>query len=61
MTAVKQQHYLPQFYLRSFTDERGFLHVVRRSGDHLGPSMRVSLIACAANHIFMKLRGVRRA
>lgn len=37
MTAVKQQHYLPQFYLRSFTDERGFLHVVRRSGDHLGP------------------------
>ncbi len=23
-------------------------------------SMRVSLIACAANHIFMKLRGVRR-
>lgn len=30
MAAVKQQHYLPQFYLRSFADPLGFLHVARR-------------------------------
>lgn len=25
MSDVKKQHYVPQFYLRSFTDDDGFL------------------------------------
>ena len=36
MADVKQQHYLPQFYLKSFADAEGFLHVVRRCGGQLG-------------------------
>lgn len=36
MTDVKQQHYLPQFYLKSFVDAEGFLHVARRCEGKLG-------------------------
>lgn len=36
MTDVKQQHFLPQFYLRLFVDADGFLHVVRRCDGQLG-------------------------
>lgn len=36
MTDVKQQHFLPQFYLKSFVDAGGFLHVIRRCDGQLG-------------------------
>ena len=36
MADVKQQHYLPQFYLKSFADAEGFLHVARRCEGQLG-------------------------
>lgn len=35
MPGVKNQHYVPRFYLRSFTDDPGYLSVVRRDAGGL--------------------------
>lgn len=35
MPGVKNQHYVPRFYLKSFTDGLGFLSIVRRDASRL--------------------------
>lgn len=35
MPGVKSQHYVPRFYLKSFTDDAGYLGVIRRDVDGL--------------------------
>lgn len=40
MSGVKNQHYVPRFYLRSFTDDSGYLSVVRRDAGVLKPVFR---------------------
>lgn len=42
MSGVKNQHYVPRFYLKSFTDGTGFLSVVRRDTGGLNPSFERS-------------------
>lgn len=37
MPGVKNQHYVPRFYLKSFTDDSGYLSVVRRDAGGLKP------------------------
>lgn len=36
MSDVKKQHYVPRFYLKSFTNQDGFLYAVKREPDGLG-------------------------
>lgn len=36
MPDVKKQHYVPRFYLRSFTGQDGYLYAVKRESDGLG-------------------------
>ena len=36
MPGVKNQHYVPRFYLKSFTDDTGHLYAVRRDASGLG-------------------------
>lgn len=40
MPGVKNQHYVPRFYLKSFTDDSGYLSVVRRDAGGLKPVFR---------------------
>lgn len=40
MPGVKSQHYVPRFYLKSFTDDSGYLSVVRRDAGGLKPVFR---------------------
>lgn len=40
MPGVKNQHYVPRFYLRSFTDDTGHLYAVRRDASGLGTVFR---------------------
>lgn len=40
MPGVKNQHYVPRFYLKSFTDDLGYLSVVRRDAGGLKPAFR---------------------
>lgn len=40
MPGVKNQHYVPRFYLKSFTDDLGYLSVVRRDAGRLKPAFR---------------------
>lgn len=40
MPGVKNQHYVPRFYLKSFTDDAGYLSVVRRDAGGLKPAFR---------------------
>ena len=53
MPGVKNQHYVPRFYLRSFTDDPGYLSVVRRDA---GGLTRVFLskpeYVCAENYLY---------
>lgn len=37
---VKNQHYVPRFYFKSFTNELGYLSVVRRDNIVLKPIFR---------------------
>lgn len=37
MPGVKNQHYVPRFYLKSFTDEAGCLSAIRRDAGGLKP------------------------
>ena len=50
---VKNQHYVPRFYLKSFTDGAGFLSVVRRDAGGLKPVFRTKPeIVCAENYLY---------
>lgn len=50
---VKNQHYVPRFYLKSFTDGAGFLSVVRRDAGGLKPVFRTKPEnVCAENYLY---------
>lgn len=53
MSGVKNQHYVPRFYLRSFTDDSGYLSVVRRDAGGLKPVFRTKPEnVCAENYLY---------
>lgn len=53
MSGVKNQHYVPRFYLRSFTDDSGYLSVVRRDAGVLKPVFRPKPEnVCAENYLY---------
>lgn len=53
MPGVKNQHYVPRFYLRSFTDGSGHLCVVRRDASGLKPVFRSKPEnVCAENYLY---------
>lgn len=53
MPGVKNQHYVPRFYLKSFTDGAGFLSVVRRDAGGLKPVFRTKPEnVCAENYLY---------
>lgn len=53
MPGVRNQHYAPRFYLRSFTDDSGFLSVVRRDTGGLKPVFRTKPEnVCAENYLY---------
>lgn len=53
MSGVKNQHYVPRFYLRSFTDDSGYLSVVRRDAGVLKPVLRPKPEnVCAENYLY---------
>lgn len=59
MPGVKNQHYVPRFYLRSFTDDGGYLSVVRRDAGGLKPVFRTKPEnVCAENYLYEVKRRV---
>lgn len=53
MSGVKNQHYVPRFYLKSFTDGTGFLSVVRRDTGGLKSVFRTKPEnVCAENYLY---------
>lgn len=59
MSGVRNQHYVPRFYLRSFTDDSGYLSVVRRDADGLKPVFRTRPEnVCAENYLYEVRRRV---
>ena len=53
MPGVKNQHYVPRFYLKSFTDDAGYLSVVRRDAGGLKPVFRTKPEnVCAENYLY---------
>lgn len=59
MPGVKNQHYAPRFYLRSFTDDSGYLSVVRRDAGGLKPVFRTKPEnVCAENYLYEVKRRV---
>lgn len=53
MPGVKNQHYVPRFYLKSFTDDSGYLSVVRRDAGGLKPVFRTKPEnVCAENYLY---------
>lgn len=53
MPGVKNQHYVPRFYLKSFTDGSGFLSVVRRDASGLKSVFRTKPEnVCAENYLY---------
>lgn len=53
MPGVKSQHYVPRFYLRSFTNGSGYLNVVRRDAGGLKPVFRTKPEnVCAENYLY---------
>lgn len=53
MPGVKNQHYVPRFYLKSFTDDSGYLSVVRRDAGGLKPVFRTRPEnVCAENYLY---------
>lgn len=62
MPGVKNQHYVPRFYLRSFTDDSGYLSVVRRDAGGLKPVFRTKPEnVCAENYLYEVRRRDSRA
>lgn len=59
MPGVKNQHYVPRFYLRSFTDELGYLSAARRDAGGLKPVFRTKPEnVCAENYLYEVRRRV---
>lgn len=59
MPGVKNQHYVPRFYLRSFTDDSGYLSVVRCDAGGLKPIFRTKPEnVCAENYLYEVKRRV---
>ncbi|WP_294164225.1 DUF4238 domain-containing protein [uncultured Senegalimassilia sp.] len=59
MSGVKNQHYVPRFYLKSFTDDSGYLSVVRRDAGGLKPVFRTKPEnVCAENYLYEVKRRV---
>ena len=57
MPGVKKQHYVPRFYLRSFTEDSGYLSVVRRDASGLKSAFRTKPEnVCAENYLY-EVRG----
>lgn len=53
MPGVKNQHYVPRFYLRPFADDSGYLSVVRRDAGGLKPIFLTKPEnVCAENHLY---------
>ena len=53
MPGVKNQHYVPRFYLRSFTDDSGYRSAVRRDASGLKPVFRTKPEnVCAENYLY---------
>lgn len=53
MPGVKNQHYVPRFYLKSFTDDAGYLSVIRRDAGGLKPVFRTKPEnVCAENYLY---------
>lgn len=53
MSGVKNQHYVSRFYLRSFTDDAGYLSVVRRDAGGLKRVFRSKPEnVCAENYLY---------
>lgn len=53
MPGVKNQHYVPRFYLKSFTNDSGYLSVVRRDAGGLKPVFRTKPEnVCAENYLY---------
>ncbi len=53
MPGVKNQHYVPRFYLRSFADDSGYLSVVRRDAGGLKLIFLTKPEnVCAENHLY---------
>lgn len=53
MSGVKNQHYVPRFYLKSFTDDAGYLSVIRRDAGGLKPVFRTKPEnVCAENYLY---------
>lgn len=60
MPGVKNQHYVPRFYLRSFTDDSGYLSAVRRDASGLKPVFRTKPEnVCAENYLYEVKRRTR--
>ncbi len=59
MPGVKNQHYVPRFYLKSFTDDSGYLSVVRRDAGGLKPVFQSKPEnVCAKNYLYEVKRRV---
>ena len=59
MSGVKNQHYVPRFYLKSFTDDSGYLSVVRRDAGGLKPVFRTKPEnVCTENYLYEVKRRV---
>ena len=62
MSDVKKQHYVPQFYLRSFTDDDGFLYAVRRGTNGVGSVFKTRTDGvCAERYLYEVRRRVPKA
>lgn len=62
MSDVKKQHYVPQFYLRSFTDDGGFLYAVRRGTNGVGSVFKTRTDGvCAERYLYEIRRRVPKA
>lgn len=61
MATVKNQHYVPRFYLKSFVDDRGYLNVVRRNPIELGKVFRTKPEGvCSKNYLYEVKKRVPR-
>lgn len=59
MPGVKNQHYVPRFYLKSFTDDAGYLNGTRRDAGGLKPAFRSKPEnVCAENYLYEVRRRV---
>jgi len=59
MPGVKNQHYVPRFYLKSFTDDAGYLNGIRRDAGGLKPAFRSKPEnVCAENYLYEVRRRV---